>query len=79
MVGATYESPLPPPSANKKEGDKPFPSGCPGLQASASFAGGTRKLYAFGLVVMSEALPPQDALHSTANPQVSSTAVSSFS
>lgn len=32
MVGATYESPLPPPSANKKEGDKPFPSGCPGLQ-----------------------------------------------
>lgn len=38
-----------------------------------------RKRQAFGLVVVSENLLPLVALHSTANPQVSSTAISSFS
>lgn len=76
-MGATYESPLACPLQRRRETSL-FPRFLES-QASARHAGGAQTPYALGLVVVSKTLWPRAALHSTAKPQVSSTAVSSFS
>lgn len=76
-MGATCESPLACPLQRRRE-----TSLLPRFlesQASSRHAGGVQTPYALGLVVVSKTLRPPAALHSTAKPQVSSTAVSSFS
>lgn len=70
---------VPWPALPKGGGRRAFSLRFLGSQASARHAGGVQTPYALGLVVVKETLLPLATPHSTAKPQVSSTAVSSFS
>lgn len=74
-MGATYESPL---ACPPQEGDEPFPSGFWNLRPQPAMREACRHhmLWVWWLWVTQL---PLATLHSTAKPQVSSTAVSSFS
>lgn len=71
---------VPWPALSKGGGRRAFSLGFWNLRPQpATWEGGVQTPYALGLVVVSKTLWPLAALHSTAKPQVSSTAVSSFS